>query len=323
MTVYTGRDIKVGIARESSGRGTPVAATYYIPRNDFSFEDKANVVIDEQGYGVIEDSVDEKITSKWAEGDLGGLVRSKAIGLLLYNALGSSSPTGASGSPSAGLYTHTITVSQSHEHPSITITVDDPTEGDRTFALAMLNTLEISAERNEFVTFSANMMAKSSTPSTATPSYVSETSFISPDVTAKFKPTLSGIGGKTNTVLKSATITIEKELEKDDVLGKIDPENFLNKTLRVSIEMTKNYENTTFKDMYMTSSPTAMRLGIVSSSGSPIGLTVDLNQVKITEWATEKGLDDLITETFTAKANFKLADSQMIKALLVNDVASY
>jgi len=166
-------------------------------------------------------------------------------------------------------------------------------------------------------------MAKTSTPSSATPSYVSEYSFISPDVTAKFKPTLSGIGGKTNTVLKSATITIEKELEKDDVLGKIDPENFLNKTLRVSIEMTKNYENTTFKDMYMTSSPTAMRLGIVSSSGSPIGLTVDLNQVKITEWATEKGLDDLITETFTAKANFKLADSQMIKALLVNDVASY
>lgn len=320
MGKYTGRDVKIGIGKEST-RGSATPAAYFIPRRSFDLEDKAVVIVDDQAFGVIEDSVDERVVSKWVEGAIGGVVRDKAIGLLLLNVLGSGTPTSAS--PVAGMYTHTFGVLQSHQHPSLTIEVDDPVMGDKAYPLGMLKSLEIVADLNEFILFNADFMGKTATPATITPVYVAEESFSANEMKVYFGATLAGLSA-TETKVKSATITIEKELEKDEILGSLDPDDFLNKVIRITLSIEKAYENTTFRDLFLSGSPQAMRLKMLQTSGgSPRSLTIDLNQVKLTDWVTAKGLDDIMTETLTLKSNFKIADSKMVEIRLANTVASY
>lgn len=323
-TKYTGRDVKIGIAKEAS-RGTPTAATYWIPRRSSDFEDKATVIIDDQTYGVIEDSVDAKVVNKYAEGSISGLVRDKAIGLFLLNALGSATPV-ASSTP----YTHTFVVGQSHQHPSLTIEVDEPTVGNLAYPLAMLSSLEIVADLNEFVLFTVNFMAQTGTSTPVTAAYVAENNFTANEMLIKFAATQSDLAAASETKVKSVTFTIEKELEKDDILGSISPDDFLNKTVRITLAVTRNYEDTDFRDLFISGSPKAMRFEMESATvmsdndgGVAPKLTIDLNQVKITDWVTAKDLDGINTETFTVKANFKIADSKMVAVTLINNVSGY
>jgi hypothetical protein len=324
MSKYTGRDVKIGIGKESV-RGSATPSSFWIPRRDFDVEDKAVIVVDDQSYGIIEDSIDAKVVNKYCEGKISGLVRDKAIGLLLLNALGYGTPTTAS--PEANVYTHTFTVLQSHQHPSLSINVDDPTVGDKSYALGMLKTLEIDSVVNEFVTFNADFYARTATPATVTAAYVAENLFTADGVTIKFAVTATALSAATATAVKSATIRIEKELEKDDVLGSVEPADFLNKTLRIAIDVERAFVDTTFKDFFLTASPTAVRLAI--TSGAIVGtvtnpsITFDLNQAKITDWTTSKDLDGLATESFTLKANFKIADAKMVEARLVNTQSVY
>lgn len=325
---YTGRDFRVGIGKEVD-RGTPIAAQYWIPRRTFDVEDKVLTIIDDQGYGVIEDSTDVRAVGKWAEGSIGGVVRDKAIGLLLLNALGTPEAVSVgTGTNTSTPYTHTFIIYQSHQHPSLTIEVDDPVEGDVAFPLVMLNSLEIVAELGEFVLFTGNFMSLKSVATPVTAAYVAENEFAADDVTVKIAEEASGLDAASTTKVKSASITIEKELEKDDVLGSVDPDDFLNKTVRVIVSITKNYEDTVFKDNFTSASPMAMRINIEDTSvtigdASTPRIRFNLNKVVITEWTADRGLDGIVTETFTAKANFKIADSKMIEAVVVNEVESY
>ncbi len=326
-TKYTGRDFKIGIAKEASGeRGVSTVATYWIPRRTFDVQDKTQQIIDDQGYGVIEDSTDIRVVGKWAEGSIGGVVRSKAVGLLLLNAVGT--PYDVSVEES-GVYKHIWTVGQNHQHNSLTISVDDPVEDDVAFPLAMLSSIEFNAELNEYVLFTANFMSKVSEATPVTAAYIAEDEFAADDVTIKVADSLSDLTSTPEAInVKSASIMIEKELEKDDVLGSVNPDDILNKTMRVTVNITKNYENVNFKDYFTSGSPQAMRINIEDSSvtigaDSHPRIRFDLNKIIITDWSMDTGLDGITTETFTAKANFKIADSQMIEASLINTVASY
>ena len=311
---YTGRDLRIGIAKEAS-RGTPVAAIFWIPRSTLDFDDKVTTIVDEQGYGIIEDSVDVKVVSKWAEGSLAGMVRDKAIGLFLLNAFGQVTST-----PEGSYYKHTFEVLNSHQHPSITVQIDGGVE-DQWYPLTMLKSLEISATINEAVLFTADLIGQVSTVTPATAVYEAENSFVAEDVKVYLADTAAGLDTASETKVKTARITIEKEIEKDDILGSISPEDFLNKVIRIEIEIEKNYENNAYRDMFISGAGKAMRLAI--KSGTPTSLTIDLNQIKITDWSKDMGLDDIVKETFTAKANFKIADAKMIKAILINSQTSY
>ncbi len=314
MSKYTGRDIKIGIAKEAS-RGTPTAAIFWIPRSTLDFDDKVQTIVDEQGYGVIEDSTDVKVVSKWAEGAVGGMLRDKAIGLFLLNAIGQVSST-----PSGDYYEHTFTVLQSHQHPSLTFQVDGGVQ-DVWYPLVMLKSLEISASINEAVLFSADLIGQTNTATPATAAYVSENSFICEDAKVYFADEATDLDAASEVKVKSVKFTIEKEVEKDDILGSVSPDDFLNKTIRISVEIEKNYENNTYRDLFLSATPQALRIAL--KSGTPTSLAIDLNQIKIIEWSKDMGLDDIVKETIVAKANFKIADSKMVQAILINSQSSY
>ncbi len=325
MAKSIGRDIKIGIGKESV-RGTATVSAFWIPRRSFDVDDKRIIVQDDQGYGVIEDVIAGRVVSKWAEGSLGGVVRAKAIGLFLLNALGQVSTS--ADTPESGVHTHTFTVLSSHQHPALTINVDDPVEGDVAYPLGMLNSLEFIAELNEFVLFTADFIAKTGESASVTSAYVAENDFASNDLIVTLADTAAEFGTATAFKVKSTSVMIEKEVEKDDVLGQVNPEDFLNKTIKAVITITKAYEDTTYKALFQSGTAKALRVDMKSSDVT-IGLvsnpqlTFDFNKVQIIDWVVEKSLDAIMIETITFKAQFKIADSKMLDIVLINTQASY
>lgn len=337
MSKYIGREVSVGIGRETS-RGTPKVSSYWIPWRTFDVEDKITAIPDAQAYGVIEDSTGLRVVSKWAEGALSGVVRHDAIGVLLLATFGTPvdvSGVEVSGTPEeATAYEHTFTVYQTHEHPSFTIEVADPVEGDVAFPLAMINSLEIAADLNEFVLFTANVM---SSPSQATPVTAAYTTtpydFIAEDMEIRTADDYDGLAAAPAKAIKSTTLTIEKGLEKDDILGSTSPNDFLNKVVMANVVIRKSYEGVEFKDSFTTGSPIALRVEMEDTRttiGYPADkvypkLTFNLNQTRITDWSAARDLDGILIEEFTAKGSYKISEAtpQMIEAKLINLIEKY
>jgi hypothetical protein len=101
-----GRLVQVGVAKETT-RGTAISsAAYWNPWTDLQLDEKKEFAVDDQSYGIIEDSTQLSEVKKWSEGSLSGNVHDKSIGLILYAMFGG---YGVSG-PSDSAYTHTFTV---------------------------------------------------------------------------------------------------------------------------------------------------------------------------------------------------------------------
>ena len=323
MAKILGRQYSVGIGREGVGvRGAPVEPQFWIPLSEApGIENKVTLIQDEQGYGVLEDSVDIKTGNKWAEGSIIGRLRIKSIGLLLLNIFGTSTPQ--ADTPVAGKTTHTFTVQESNQHPSFTIGIDDPQAGDIGHALGMLEMLEIKAEIGEPIVFTANIQAKKSQSLTVSPGFPTtpELIFTAKDMTAYFAATATALATANPTNIRSATIRFITPLEKDFVLGQEDPNDINNLTFGMEIEITKSYVDTTYKDYFLTAGGRALRLVIANVAQEK--LQFDLNQIKLTDWSKSTDLNNLLVETLTFRANYKLADAKMVQAVLVNTQASY
>ena len=316
MGLRTGRDYKIGIAKDNP-RGTATVPSFWIPRKEFDFEDKVQTVMDEQGLGVIEDVSGHRVVAQWAEGVIGGHLKSKPIGLLLLNMLGQVDTAGV-GDP----YTHTFIVKQDHVHPSLTISVEDP-EGDKAFPLAMLKSLKIVAAINEYVLFSGDYISKKSEALAVTPAYEEDIDFIASEATIKFADTQAGLDAADAVNCSSTEITMEAEIDKDDVLGSVDPADLNNKAFKATISVVRTMSDATYKDLWKAGTAKAFRL-FLTDGGTPVrSLQIDLNKVLITNWTSARGLDDKVVETIEMKAAFKIADSKMITAILKNAQASY
>lgn len=309
-------------------RGSAVAPVYWIPRRSFDFDDKALIVNDEQGLGVIEDASGARVVAKWAEGSITGVARVKAIGLLLLNTFGEVT---ASATVDSEVFAHIFTIRSNHQHPSLTIAVEDDLE-ELSYPLGMLKTLKLTAELGEMVLFTSELISKKGETASPvlTPAYIAEKDFAAQDIEVKFATATATLLAATATKVKSVEITMDGDVEKDDVLGSVDPADNLNKTIKVEIAVSRVYDANTIKGYFTSGTSKAMRVTIendttVLQSGGALypKLEFDLNKVVITDWATTKDLDGIVLENFTAKAMFRIADSRMIKATLQNLVTKY
>ncbi len=319
MPTRLGREYNIGIAKETT-RGTPVTPSFWIPRKTFDFEEKREIIFDDQGYGRIEDITRHKIVSQWAEGTFGGITGARSIGLFLLGVLGSVTTTG----PDAdGIYTHTFSVGQNVQHPSLTFSVKDPDAG-RAFALAMLKTFRLSIETGGFAEFESDFMSKKAVSATLTPFYVLEDNFVGGNTTVKFADTKAGLNAAPVIKAITAEINYNKNLEKDDILGSFDPNDFFNKQFQIELTLTKKMEDETYKSYFKDGAMKAMRLLFSTGTGATLrSIQTDLNQVIFTDWASSRGLDEIVVETITMKASFKLADAEMVSVILKNNQTSY
>lgn len=322
MSKFIGRKIEVGIGREGV-RGTAVAPSYWLSLMNADFDDKFNAVIDESSLGVIEDSVDLKISKKWSEGKLSGNVASNSFGYWLRALLG----TITSAVKETTAYNHTCALLQSTQHPTLTIEAKNPNQQLK-FANGAIDNLTIKADLGKFVEFEADVKAKLGVASTNTPSYVADNTFLAKDVTVKFADTLAGLDAASAINVRKLEIKLAKGLESDDILGSVEPNDYLNKQFSITGKIEILYDATTYKNLALGGTQKSIRINIqdttvtIGATSNPT-LKIDLAKVKLTEWAKSSDLNGIVKETLTFKALYSSSDAQMVAVVLTNTVVGY
>jgi hypothetical protein len=323
-----GRLFGVGIAKETS-RGTAASsAGFWIPFSEGAAEEKDQKIINDQTIGVIEDSTGQSIVKQWSEITIKAPIGDAHFPLLLYSFLGSMANATHSGE--SAVYDHTITVAESSQHQSLTTFLHDPLgSADYKYANAVADQLEIDYVLGQFLSYSASLKAKKGAgASSFSPSYTAENRFLPAHLTFKLATNLAGLNAASATQIKSLKLTITKNLEDDDVLGSLSPNDFLNKQFAIEGEVELLWNDETFKTLALAATPQAVRLDLVNTgvtigSASNPELKIDLASVIFTEITRPFKVNDLVSQTLKFKAHYSASDAKMVSILATNTQASY
>jgi hypothetical protein len=145
--------------------------------------------------------------------------------------------------------------------------------------------------------------------------------------------TTGAIGTQTFTpvtiALKSAKLTINANVEDQEVLGSVNPADFLNKEFAVEGTMECIYQNNSdFKDQFMGPYPLAILLDIkntdvtIGTSTNP-ELIFNMPKCTIQELGRPFKVKDLVYQQVKFKAVYSISDTLMLKATLTNTVNGY
>lgn len=325
MSKYIGRLVQLGVGKETV-RGGGATPTYHIPRTSMSFDDKVVKARSVGSLGKLEDSEEAFVTTKYGQGDLEGEIRSDSFGLLLYALLGSLSTAG----PTDSAYTHSFSLSHSNQHQSLSFVVVDSNSSEL-YKLVMLDSMEITAELDQVVRYSASFMSKQGgTTGLTVPAVTDEYKFTKKHLSLKLAANTGALSGATAISLKSLTLTISKNVVLDDVLGTAEPEDILNRQLSVEGEFELNYEDETYKNYMKNGTARAMEIAftntdeLIGASTRP-SLKFQFPNVDFFDWEPAYDNDEIVKQKISFKASRDVANNADAISLcqLVNDVASY
>lgn len=328
MSKFIGRQQEVGIARETS-RGSLVTPTFWIPKTNFSVEDKVEKSSFNGNYGVLAGGDDAIVTRRWSEGDLEMEVTDDNIGLLLYALFGSLSSASFNSA-----YKHTITEQNSTQPTTLSLMMNDPigSTNSKTVAYArgMVNSLELTAEVGELLMASFGFVAMPHTDYTLqTPSYTAENKFSHRDVSVYIASNEASLSGASKINVRSLSLTIEKNVEREHSLGTVQPVDILARSLKISGSLSLTYEDRTYRDFMNNGTKKALRI-LVNRSDVTIGSTtpqiqIDLPIVHFDGWEATHPLEEVATQDFTFTALYDVSNSYIIGAntFVVNETASY
>ena len=324
MTKFIGRLADIGIAKEASRGTAETSVDFYLPKVSLSIDDGIEQAVDESSIGVIEDSPNASVVAKYAEGEIEGNIYDKSFGLILLAALGD---TTVSGPTETSVYTHTFSVLQSAQHPSLTLFFDDPNQ-DYKYPLAVLSSLELDFVLGQYARYTASFRSKKGETATLSPSYSAENHFLPQHIAVQYATSVSGLASPTTVNVRSAKITIEKNIEDDRKLGSLDQADILNKQLSVEGSLELVFDAETFKTQMLADTSLALRI-VATNSDVTIGstlhpkLTITLAKVKFSNFERDFDNDGTVTATVDFKGHYSLGDTAMITAELVNTQASY
>lgn len=324
MTKIIGKNLEVGLAFESERGTAESSASKWIKNTAVNIIPQTEQVTDESSHNVLSDSDGRRVVRKWAEGDLEGNVQADPIGYLFHNIYGSVSSEEID---TSGVYTHEFTLDNSIQHPSLSIFAKDGGVDQKVFSGGMVNSLEINASTDSYVSYTANFMANSAESNDDTPEYDQEYDFIGKNVEVKIADSESELDDADPVETKELSITFETGVIQDWVLGKFDPADNLNAQMAITGSINKNYEDSTFEDLFNGDDSKYMQIKITGDAdigdGNNPEITIVLNRVRVTSWERSGGNDELVTEDVEFKAFYKEADDQQSKVTLTNSTESY
>lgn len=324
-----GRLISFGVAKESSRGTAPGAATYYIPFQDLSFDEKQALAEDAQAYGVIEETTGASKVKEWAEGAFKAMIGDKHFPLLLYSLFGSL-VTSDNADTDSTVKDHTVNVAQSAQHQSLAFYLDDPVTGqDYAHSLGVVDSLVINYERGKFIDYDAKLRSKKGVTATLTPSITTENKFLTQHVTFKLATNQAGLDAVSATSIKSLKLSIKQNIEDDDVLGSAQPNDFLTKSFVIEGELEAILQNESdFKTQFLANSAKALRIHLkntdvtLGAAANP-EIKIDLYKVIFKELSKPVKIGDIMMQSLSFKAHYSISDSKMAQVVCVNTVASY
>ena len=326
MAKIIGRTGAIGIGIEST-QGTKVAASYWVPVQGYSYDDKIELVKNDSAMGRIEEFNDADITKLWGEGDYDGKIFLNSVGAELV-ALFGQSPTSAQRT-TTGVYDHTYALLNNNDHKSLTVCYEDGLQ-ELSFPFAMIDSWSLDVAVDDYVKRSISLMGKKSESATHTPSFTNEIEFIPSQITFKMASAQSGLDAASGINITAFNMEVSKNVEPVYVLGSNEPNDILNKQFGVTGSIEMYFESTTYRDYVFANTHRAIRIDmkdtatIIGSSGSHNPeLYFDLNEVVFEEFERGWDANDPLTQTLNFEAMFNMADAAMISARLTNTVTSY
>lgn len=319
----TGRFLEVGVAVEATRGTAEASASRWAKNTETNVISRTEKVLDDNKRGVLEESEGARVVRKWFDGDIAGILHADLIGYFLLNIYGSV----VSSSLGSGAYSHAFSLEQSVEHPTLTIFRKDGGITSKKYNGGVVNTLEISASTDDYVRFTANIIARDEASHALTPSYGVEYDFIGKDITIKLADSEAGLSGATATKVKNVNIKYDLGAITDFVLGDDNPDGVYNAKKAVDIEFTKNFEDTTFEDLFK--SDTYKYMSITIEGAADIGggahpkLAWVFNRVQVQDWERAGGADDLVEETVTLKAFYNQTDGEQDTLTIQNKTSAY
>ena len=329
MSKGIGRLFQVGIAKETT-RGTAIStAAYWIPFSELALEEKDSKIVDDQSYGVIEDSQNQTITKQWAEGKMKAPIGDRHFPLILLSVLGSLSTT-TNADASGNVRDHTITVAQSAQHQSLTYFLDDPLSGaDYKNANGVIENLEIHYDMGKFLEYNITVKTQKGASTTNSPATTVENRFLPQHVTFKLASAYSGLGAASAQVIKMLSLKFENNIEDDYVLGSLSPADFLNKQFTISGTLEAMWQNESdFKTFVLAGTYKAMRIDIVNTDVT-IGTSarpevkIDLAKVIFEPVTRPIKVNDMVKQQLNFKAHYSQTDSKMVQIVVTNLITSY
>lgn len=121
-------------------------------------------------------------------------------------------------------------------------------------------------------------------------------------------------------------ISIDENIEDDEVLGQTAPRDFLNKEFSIEGTIEAIWQDESdFKTQSLANTSVAMRLDLVNSDVTEGVATnpqfrLDLARVHFTEFSRPIKIKDVVYQTVSFKAAYSATDSFMARALFVNSV---
>ncbi len=330
MAKFIGRQQELGLGRESS-RGTIVAPTQWVPKTNFSVEDKAVKARVQASYGKIYPGDDALVSERYAQGDLEMEVQDNALALLLYSLFG-----GLTTASFLSVYKHTLSIVNSVQHQTLSLHMNDPIGAAESptktlaYGRAMIDQVEITSVQGELAMLKAGFVAQCHKDWTRqTPSYTQQNKFTSKHVSVKVASDLSGLGAASKINVQELTLTIRKNVIRENSLGTVQPADILNRKIEITGKLKLTYEDRTYRDYMMNGTKKAMRIALVNGDVT-IGSTnpafqLDLPVVEFDQWEPSNALEDLATQEITFTALYDVTNDILIgsNSFVVNSTTSY
>lgn len=330
MAKFIGRQQEVGIGKEAT-RGTIVAPTIWVPKTNFSVEDKVLKARFQGSYGNILGGDDALVAAKMAQGDLEFEAQDNALALVLYSLFG-----GLSTASYLSVYKHTLSITNSVQHQSLSMHMNDPIGAAETptktvaYGRAMIDQLEISSRQGELVMVKAGFFAMPHKDWTRlTPSYTAQNKFTSKHTYVKIAANTASLDAASKVSVQELTLTVKKNAMFEHSLGTVQPVDILNKRIEISGKLKLTYQDRTYRDYMLNGTKKALRVALANGDVT-IGSTnpqfqLDLSVVDFDQWEPSHPSDDLATEEITFNALYDVSNNILIGAnsFVVNSTTSY
>ena len=318
-----GRDIELGFATEAT-RGTAESSVdKWVRKVTANIVERAEHADDDTKRGVLEDMEGRRVVRKYAEGELEGIAHADAIGYLYSSLYGKVASSNVAGS----VYSHVFSLQQDIEHQSLTLFAKDGDAQQVKHSGCVVNTLELNAATDDFVRFTANFTGDSSEDDTETPSYDTEYDFIGKDITIKIADSEGDLSTADAIKAKEVTLTHDQGTIRDHAFGSYNPDNLYNAKHSIEGEITLNFNDETFKDLYLGDDAKYMQIEIKGDAdiggGNNPSITYVLNKVQFNDWNRSGGADELVTQPITFKAYYNESDGEASEVTVQNITSSY
>ncbi|MFM9793300.1 phage tail tube protein [Streptomyces turgidiscabies] len=311
---YIGRREAIGIGIEATP-GTAVAPQTWLRWLDQNLQNKANVVENESALGVVDRVEDSAVSYTWAEGSIGGKITVDSMGFLLLGFFGSVS-TGAAVS---GVYPHTFTMDQSSLPKTLTFARSSPLASQR-FAYGVVDSLEITAETDQYVQVVAAVKARAGASSSETVALTTQEEFLSKHVTLKVAANTAGLAAATKIDASRVQVVLERTSEVFNPLGSDNAPVFDRGVYEARGEFVVRMTDTQYETDFLAGTRKALSIDITSNAK---GVNFVGSKVRYRELESNRDRDGIVTATVQFFFEFDTAVNTALATILKSTLATY